>query len=144
MGPMVDQIKERVEQFKKIHEDQTRDPGELRLDKFSPFAFTRDNRWIEVDPFPRPFSLPIPWSPSQRPKFLNASAQLPDDNGSQPENSAPAGYPRPSAGVLDTDLARNDLRNQPANSVQTAVPLGIYSGEPMRQRTVAPPIWGIR
>jgi hypothetical protein len=64
MGPMVDQLKERVKEFKEFYKDKTSDPMELPLE-ISPD--TRDNRWIEVDPFPGPFSPP---------KFLNASAPL--------------------------------------------------------------------
>jgi hypothetical protein len=141
MGPMVDQLKERVKEFKKFHEDKTNDPMVLPRE-ISPD--TRDNRWIEVDPFPGPFSPPVPWSPSQRPKFRNASAPLPDDTGSQSDNSTPVAYPRLLTRVLKTDLARNDLPNQPVNPAQADPPLGIYSGKPMRQWIVPPPIWRTR
>ena len=35
MGPMVDHLKDRVEQFKKLHEDQTKDSGEFRGQVFA-------------------------------------------------------------------------------------------------------------
>jgi hypothetical protein len=141
MGPMVDQLKKRVEEFKKFHEDKTNDPMQLSPEKMPD---TRDNRWIQVDPFPGPFSPPHPWSPSQRPKFRDASAPLPDGTGSQSDNSTPVAHPRLLTRVPTTDLARNNLQNQPANSVQATPPLGIYSGKPMKQWIVPPPIWGRR
>ena len=52
MGPMVDQLKERVKEFKEFHENKTNDPMELPPEK-SPD--TRDNRWIKVKPIFRTF-----------------------------------------------------------------------------------------
>jgi hypothetical protein len=86
MGPMVDQLKERVQEFEKFHEDQPNDP----INRQPPD--TSDNRFIQVDSFPGPFSPPLPWSSNQRPKFRDASAPPPDITGSQPDSSAPVAY----------------------------------------------------
>lgn len=141
MGPMVDQLKKHVEEFKKFHENQPNDSIELPKEN-SPD--TRDNHWIEVNPVPGPFTPPNPLSPKRWPKYQDTSAPLSDDTNSQPDNSTAVAYPRLSTRVLDTDLAQNELRNQSANSVQATPPLGIYSGKPMRQWIVPPPIWRTR
>jgi hypothetical protein len=140
MGPMVDQLKERVEEFKKFHEDKTNDHIELPREKS---LDTRDNRGIEVNPFPGPFSPPLPWSPSQRPKFRNASVP-PPDTGNQHDNLSPARYPRLTSRALDAGFVGNNLPDQSESSTPITPPIGIYSGKPMRQWIVSPPIWRAR
>ncbi len=140
LGPLAEALKTHTNNLKDFFEKSERaDPIELPPE-ISPT--TRDNRVIHVDPFPGPESPPNPLSPRQRPQFYNASAQLPDGAANELGDSRLGAYLRLSTRVLGSDVAGNNLPNQPAPPLQAGPPLGIYSGKPMRQWIVPPPIWG--
>jgi hypothetical protein len=121
MGPMVDQLKERVKEFKEFHENKTNDPMELPPEK-SPD--TRDNRWIKVNPFSGPFSPPNPLSPTRWPKFQDTSAPLPEDTGNQLDSPLPVAYPQLSSSrAPSSSFASNSLPHQLANRTNVAPPL---------------------
>jgi hypothetical protein len=136
MGPMMEALKKHAKDLKDyLIESEPTDPIEVPPEK-SPT--TRDNGVIYVNPFPGPESPPNPVR--RRPQYYTASAQSPDNVGNEPGNSSLDAYPR-----LSTPLSANNIYgNQPETPMQAGPPLGIYSGKPMRQWIVPPPIWGQR
>jgi hypothetical protein len=105
---------------------------------------TEDNRVIHVDPEPGPFSPPNPLSPKNWPKELGVSLGPSDDVETGSVATRPDGDMRLLSRRVKPALAGNDIPGQPA-PLQRAVGLpGIYSGRPMRQWIVPPPIFGRR
>lgn len=117
LGSVIDELEQHALDF---HARVDRGSAPIELPpEFSPT--TRDNRVIQVDPFPRPYSPPNPLIRRNWPKDSYTSFD-PND-----VNSAPTGV-RPGAG-----------------SPQQAIGLpGLYSGRPTRQYVVPPPLFGRR
>jgi hypothetical protein len=105
---------------------------------------TNDNNVIYVDPDPGPYSPPNPVSPNQRPKYFKASLESPDDGRDTSSGAMPGMYQRLRSRVVNSALAGDNPSNPPAPPPQSDPQFGIYSGKPMRQWIVPPPIWGRR
>jgi len=112
--------------------------SKIRLpDNFAPT--TRDNNVIYVDENPGMYSPPNPLLPKNWPKELRTSIQSSADVGTA--STRPDIPVRP---LSRASSARNNILNQLPPSPQPLGPLGIYSGKPMRQWIVPPPILGRR
>lgn len=135
LGSVIDELNQHALDFH-VRVDRKSAPIELPPE-FSPT--TRDNRVIQVDPFPGPFSPPNPLAPRNWPK---------DSYTSFDANGAPAGA-RPSENAL-LFSRKPSLGSAADNSLQSAAlpqravgPPGLYSGRPMRQ-CIVPPLCGRR
>jgi hypothetical protein len=115
-----------------------RDKGVKLPDRLVPF--TRDNRIIDPEPTPGPFSVPNPLSPDQWRKDLRASTGSPDVEAA----SAADSYPQ---------LARRVTRFAPGTSPMTTKqlppspepsrPLGLLTGKPMSLSPFQLPLDGL-
>jgi hypothetical protein len=142
LGPMMEALETHADNLEKYFKrTEPADPIELPPG-ISPT--TRDNRVTHVDPFPGPETPPNPLSPSQRPKYFQASVESNDGAGKGPGVQSVSMYPRLSSRIVSSDLATNDLQNPPEPPLQAGPSPGIYSGQPMRQWIVPPTIWGWR
>jgi hypothetical protein len=94
---------------------------------------TSDRNDIYVDPDPGPYSPPNPVSPNQRPRYFNAPFDLSDDTRAPQQRR-----------LVSSALAGNNPSNRSAPSPQFGQSLGIYSGKPMPQWIVPPPIFNTR
>jgi hypothetical protein len=140
LGTVADALVKHAEGFKDfLNKNEPVDNIEMPSE-LSPTS--RDRNDLYVDPDPGPYSPPNPVSPNQRPKYFNASLAPSDDAASG--ETVPGLYPRLRGRGVSSIFAGNNSSNQPAPPLQTDPPLGIYSGKPMRQWIIPPPIWGRR
>jgi hypothetical protein len=105
---------------------------------------TRDNRIIYVDPNPGLYSPPNPLLPKNWLKELRTSLKSPGDMETGLGGAGAGKSPQLQGRVVSSVFAGSDPSDQSAPPPQPGSALGIYSGKPMRQRIVPPPIWGRR
>jgi hypothetical protein len=122
--------------------DDPKDPRDSKIrlpDSLTPT--TRDNHIIYVDPNPGPYSPPNPLLPKNWLKELRTSLESP---GGVETGLGGTGYgvtPQLRSRVVSSVFAGNDPSDQFASPPQPNPALGVYSGKPMRQWIVPPPIW---
>lgn len=125
--------------------DDPKDPRDSKIrlpDGLAPT--TGDNHIIYVDPNHGPYSSPNPLLPKNWLKELRTSLESPGDVETGLGGAGSGMTPQLQGRVVSSVLAGNDPSDQSAPPPQPSPPLGIYSGKPMRQWIVPPPIWGRR
>ncbi len=105
---------------------------------------TEDNRVIHVDPDPNQFSQPNPLSPKNWSKELKAALGLSDNAESASVGALPDNATRLLDRRANSALAGNNIGSRPGPLLRTVGLPGIYSGRPMPQWIVPPPIFGRR